>query len=69
MVVILCTLLRVAIGGGEIAVLPHGLLLPGIASVGDPLFAGVAEELFARGPVPDQRAARRLTDRPPSSLR
>ncbi len=48
--VILCTLAAVAIGGGEIAVLPHGLLLPGIASaLGISLFAGVAEELFARG--------------------
>lgn len=50
LVVILLTLGSVAIGGGEIAMLLHDLLLPGIASaLGISLFAGVAEELFARG--------------------
>ena len=47
--VILCTLAAVVIGGGEIAVLPHGLLPPGLPVHWDLAVRGVAEELFARG--------------------
>lgn len=48
--VIALTLIAVMIGGGEISTRPQELLLPGIASaLGLSLFAGVAEELFARG--------------------
>ncbi|MFN8125668.1 MAG: type II CAAX endopeptidase family protein [Candidatus Nanopelagicales bacterium] len=48
--VIALALLAVVIGGGQITSLPHTLVLPGIAgAVGVSLFAGVVEELFARG--------------------
>lgn len=50
LVVIVLTLAAVALGGGSITSSAHDLLLPGLAgALGVSLFAGVVEELFARG--------------------
>lgn len=49
-VVLAVAVLAVALAGGRIEASAAGLLLPGLAyAVGISLFAGVAEELFARG--------------------
>lgn len=48
--VIVLSLVAVSVGGGQVSAVAHTMVLPGIASaLGLSLFAGVVEELFARG--------------------